>query len=230
MAFPLLSKVNIQGSPGIYYRFKSETGFIEELYPAGAFISHMLMDISNRWHSASLCHERIARSYRKIREGYEKNRSTYGSGYPKLYFNDELHELRADYASLLYLIRASLDQIASCVYELLGVKRDPVRSFAKLIKDAEKGKSDLPLPIEAKLVRVRDWFFKMRDIRDYISHLGFVRVTIWETSEKDIDICIHDRIDLPGSADYFYKEFTDLLRSLDLLMSDHLAVCGVEPS
>lgn len=203
---------------GLYYRLRSNGGFLEECVPAPEYYKLSMRAMSQKYHSF-LCNGRnLETLIRHIQEVYQNNLDRFGrSGQPKIRFNMELYELRTELSSFLFHIKALLDQFAALVQFLSGPRANKFASFNDLVKKARK--ANPPPEIDKKLAvylaREIGWFSRMRDLRDFIAHHGFIRLQLIETSGGRLELFFHHRIELISLIDECTLGLDDTLNFLD---------------
>lgn len=210
---------------GHFYRLRTNSQLIEEFVPASEHYKISLMAMSQKYHGAQLALNSVESIIRDLSESYLSKRTTVGErNQPKLVFSTELYRLRADYSSLLFLIRSMLDQFASLIQFLSGPTAKQFGSFADVMKKAKAGNplAELPPKLRDYLNTNCEWFWKMRDVRDYIAHHGFVRLHLVEFQSAAIKFYIHDRLDLLEMAQEFMREFQSLLDIIDIYYSERI--------
>ena len=120
---------------GYFYRLRTNSGLIEEFVPASEHYKKSWFAMSQTFHGAVQSLDLIESNIKVLRETYPAQRTTLGiHNQPWLIFTTELYRLRADFSTLLFLIRSILDQFASLVQFLTGPKSSQFKSFADVVK------------------------------------------------------------------------------------------------
>jgi len=203
---------------GYFYQLKTNYGLIQEEVPASEYykIAHRAM--LQKYHAATLTLQFIESLISDLAKKYPEVRKTIGkTNQPKLNFNLELYNLRSSFASLLFLQRSLLDEFSSLVQFLSGPKSKQFSSFADLMSKCKGSNPPNEVPPELQ-VHMRDhsnWFWRMRDIRDYIAHHGFVHFHLVESSNGELRFYIHHRLDMLELAQEFMVGLNDMLAKID---------------
>ncbi|MGH2507939.1 MAG: hypothetical protein ACRDHZ_11130, partial [Ktedonobacteraceae bacterium] len=106
---------------GYYYWIRTKSDIFEEIIPASEYYKISYRAMSQKYHGALANYEEINRIIESLSDSYLRRRGQVGnSSQPKLVFTKELYTLRAEFSSLLFLIRAMLDQLAVLIQFLSG--------------------------------------------------------------------------------------------------------------
>lgn len=207
---------------GYFYRLSTNHGLIQEEVPASEHYKFAWRAMSQKYHGAVLALQSLQSLAGQIARQYPDRRETIGErNQPKLTFSSELYRLRSDFASLLFLIRSLLDEFASLVQFLSGPKARQFSSFADVVT---KCKGDVPPPevpvgLQRHLRESAEWFWRMRDVRDYLAHRGFVHFHLVESPSRELRFYIHHRLDMLELAREFMDGLNVLLAEIDLAYS-----------
>lgn len=203
---------------GYYYRLRTNSELIEEFVPASEHYKTSWMAMSQKYHGAILALQSVEAIAGDLSETYLTRRTTVGDlNQPKLRFSTELYRIRTDFSTLLFLIRSILDQFSSLVQFLSGPKAKQFSSFADVMTRCRGNSPPVEVPAELQhhLNVCCEWFWRMRDVRDYIAHHGFVRIHLVQSPAAELKIYIHDRLDLLELAREFMQGFQLLLAEID---------------
>lgn len=203
---------------GYYYQLKTNHGLVREEVPASEYykIAHRAMQ--QKFHAATLTLESIEDLTSSLAETYPERREEIGStNQPKLCFTHELYALRRDFASLLFLQRSLLDEFSSLMQFLSGPKSRQFSSFADLMTKCrgDNPPTEIPAELQIHMRDHSDWFWRMRDIRDYIAHHGFVHFHLVESPEGGLRFFIHHRLDMLELAREFMSGLNSMLAEID---------------
>jgi hypothetical protein len=203
---------------GLYYRLRTNSKLIEESVPASEHYKISWMAMSQKHHGALFALEALESNARELSETYQAKRLFVGDkSQPKLLFQRELYRLRSDFSTLLFLIRSNLDQFAALIQFLSGPTANQFSSFADVITKAARDNPPPEIP-DALLQHLRShstWFWRMRDIRDYIAHHGFVRLSLVQSPDQHLRFFVHQRLDLLDLASEFMQGYQLLLSTID---------------
>ena len=146
---------------GLFYRLRTKSGYIEEHVPASEYYKISWRAMSQKYHGARLALQSLEANATEVSQTYRTRRTaTGGQDQPKLVFSLELYKLRSDFATLLFLIRSTLDQFASLIQFLSGPKSLQVGSFADVLKKcaSESPPSQVPVTLQEYLRTQCTWF------------------------------------------------------------------------
>jgi hypothetical protein len=203
---------------GFHYRLRTNSKLIEESVPASEHYKISWMAMSQKYHGTLLAMESLESNVRELCRTYLAKRSHIGDqNQPKLVFTHELYRLRTDFATLLFLIRSNLDQFASLIQFLSGPKARQFSSFADVMTKTAGSSPppEIPNVLHEHLNHRCHWFWRMRDVRDYIAHHGFVSLHLVESPDQRLRFLIHHRLDLMDLAREFMQGYQLLLALID---------------
>ena len=202
---------------GKYYSLKSKSTVIRDEYPASEYYKISQRSLTQKFHAIDLTLESIESRAAAVGEKYRREKKLFPqTQQPYIEFGAHLYLLRADYASLLFLIRAVLDEFAHLLQFICGPESNQVKSFSDVMKWAEKSTPHQSLDAEMThfLVTQGRWFWIMRDVRDYFSHNGFVDLNLVDV-DGHLKIYFNHRLDLQGTAAEFVTGLHKLFEFLD---------------
>lgn len=203
---------------GYYYRLSTNHGLIHEEVPASEHYKIAWCAMSQKYHGAALALQSLESLAGQLAREYPERRETIGENQqPKLTFSLELYNLRSSFASLLFLIRSLLDEFASLVQFLSGPRSRQFGSFADIVTKCESDKSpaEIPAELQRHLRENAEWFWRMRDVRDYLAHHGFVHFHLVESPTHELRFYVYHRLDMLELAREFMHGFTALLDQID---------------
>ncbi len=210
---------------GYFYRLKTNRGVIHESTPAPEFYKIAWRSMTQKYHGVTIAFQSVEQNILAIEREYLSRRTAFGEQQqPSLIFSLELYRLRSDFATLLFLIRSILDQFASLVQFFSGPKARQYSSFADIVSKCENDTplNEVPTPVRAYFKHGSSWFWRMRDIRDYLAHHGFVHLHLVETDDLMIRFFIHRRIDMLDLAREFVSGFDEMLSAIDEGYTTHI--------
>ncbi|TAL85053.1 MAG: hypothetical protein EPN74_09635 [Rhodanobacter sp.] len=203
---------------GHYYRLRTNSKLIEEFVPASEHYKISWMAMSQKYHGAFLAIKSLETNVAELTATYLARRTFVGDqNQPKLVFTSELYRLRTDFATLLFLIRSTLDQFAAMVQFLSGPKARQFSSFADVMTKcaSDKPPEEIPDSLQRHLTQRCSWFWRMRDVRDYIAHHGFVNLNLLQSPSAELKFFIHHRLDMLELARELMHGFQSLLAIAD---------------
>lgn len=171
---------------GYYYRLTTNKGLIEDEVPASEYYKLAWRSMSQKYHGAALALQSIESIAADLALSYPARRQIVNrTNQPKISFSLELYTLRTSFASLLFLIRSLLDEFASLAQFLTAPNARQFGSFADIVTKCERHEAgvltEIPKELRSHLAESAEWFWRMRDIRDYIAHHGFVHFNLVES-------------------------------------------------
>jgi hypothetical protein len=203
---------------GYYYRLSTKYGLIQDEVPASEHYKYAWRSMSQKYHGAALALHDLESLATDLARRYPREKKAIGPlSQPMFAFSTELYTLRTLFATLLFLIRSLLDEFASLVQFLSGPQAKQFRSFADVAAKCkgEKIPTEVPGDLQQHLREECDWFWRMRDVRDYLAHQGFVNFHLVQSPAGDLRFYIHHRLDMLELAREFMHGFNALLASID---------------
>lgn len=211
---------------GYYYRLRTNHGLVQEEVPASEYYKIAYRSMQQKYHAAALALESIEVLTKSLTQAYPDLRGTVArTNQPKLRFSHELYTLRSAFASLLFLQRSLLDEFSSLVQFLTGPRAQQFGSFADVMTKCkgENPPDAIPLVLQVHLRDNSEWFWRMRDIRDYIAHHGFVNFNLVESQEGELRFFIHHRFDMLELAREFMSGLDAMLAEIDDAFAKRIA-------
>lgn len=212
---------------GRYYRSKSNNGFLEEVVPAPEYYKISIRGMTQKFHGMLCNIESIKNTCIEISKKFEQgNGVSYFNDQPRLKFDMELYKLRSEISSYLFLIRSLLDQFAIILQSFSGPKSKMYSSFTDLMKKIRNESNVIDLDIEFcdYLKNNLEWYWKLKDFRDFIAHHGFITLGLKKQEDGTIKIFLQNRIDLLELIDEFQKEIEVSLQFFDKHFSQYIKV------
>lgn len=230
--FPrLMRALEVTGWPfqfhGYYYQLSTNRGLIHEEIPASEYYKFAWRSMSQKYHGAVLAFQALELLAEQLAREYPMRRDTRGEmRQPNLTFSLELYNLRSSFASLLFLIRSLLDEFASLVQFLSGPKARQFSSFADIATKCEGGiaLAEVPAKLQRHLREDSEWFWRMRDVRDYLAHHGFVHFHLVESPTHELRFYVHHRLDMIELAREFIDGFNMLLDQIDGAYAERISL------
>ncbi len=161
----------------------------------------------------------------EIKKRFHETRETLTiTGQPTFSISDQVYILKSEIASALFTIRSILDSVSTLLQFLYGSKSNQYSSFSDFIKKASGQKTDdsrgRPDNIMEQYIKSNmEWFFVMRDIRDYVTHHGSIDISFYEDQSGSLLICVQNRFDLDALINSITSGLEDFLKFFD----DHFA-------
>lgn len=207
---------------GHYYRLTTKHGLIQDEVPASEYYKIAWRAMSQKYHGAALAFQSLESLVGQLAKEYPDRRQTIGErNQPKLTFTLELYRLRSDFASLLFLVRSLLDEFSTLAQFLSGPKAQQFRSFADIVAKCkgDKPPPEVPADLQHYLRENSEWFWRLRDVRDYLAHHGFVHFHLVESPSRELRFYIYHRLDMLELAREFMGGLNMLLAQIDVAYS-----------
>ncbi|MEQ1595545.1 MAG: hypothetical protein ABL985_10650 [Casimicrobium sp.] len=208
-----------------YYALRSKSGVIREEYPATEYYKISERSLSQKFHAIELTFNSLRGRIENATAKYRREMTMFvDSRQPCIEFQSDLYLVRAEFASLLFLMRAALDEFAMLLQFLGGPNTDQVSSFSAVMKRAGKQNSHpaIDAAVAEYFEKHCDWFWQMRDVRDYFSHNGFVSLDLVEL-DGELKIYFNHRLDLVDTAISFKSGLYSLFAFLDSHYAEKIA-------
>lgn len=197
-AFPALADVlnstnYRQQYSGIYYYIETKDRRLRRLVPAAEYYKGAFAAIADKQYSLRVGYRRVAELVRRIREAHMATRgSMLRAGQPSFNVSDEVYALKAEVANVLLVSRGALDTLATLMHFLYGPNSRQFMSFVDFVKFLrrtanEHGQSHDP-ELLAHITAHLDWFWLLRDYRDFVTHVSSIDVAFYEAAEGTLNI------------------------------------------
>ena len=203
---------------GHYYCVRARRGLIHDEVPASEYYKFAWRSMSQKYHGAALALRSLEALAAEITRRYPVERSMIGpTSQPKFVFSTELYSLRMTFATEIFLIRALLDELASLVQFLSGPKSRQYRSFADIAQKcgSQSPPAEVPPDLQRFICDDIPWFWRMRDVRDYFAHQGFVQIRVVEHPPLVLRFFFHHHLDVLELAREFMLGLGTLLDNVD---------------
>jgi hypothetical protein len=210
---------------GRYYRSKSNNGFLEEVVPAPEYYKISIRGMTQKFHGMLCNIKSIKNTCKEISENFEQGKGvSYFNDQPRLKFDMELYNLRSDISSYLFLVRSLLDQFAIILQSFTGPKSQMFSSFSDLMKKikTESKVIEFDQAFCDYLKNNLDWYWKLKDFRDFIAHHGFITLGLKKQEDGTVKIFLQNRINLIELIDEFQNEIEITLQFFDKHFSQYI--------
>ena len=167
----------------IYYYVQTKDRHIRHLIPAPEYYKFALDAIGDERYSLELSTTRIAGVMAGIQQQWTATRETLPrTSQPSFWVADHVYRLKAEIASMLFFARSLLDMFSTLSHFLYDPNSRLFNSFADFVKHIAKHDAVSPSdPAMAKYVNTQlDWFWALRDFRDFVTHHSSMRVDFYE--------------------------------------------------
>jgi len=202
-AFPELGHI-LDGSPhrtqffGIYYHIRSRDGTIERLLPAAEYYKFVFAAVADKRYALELGLGRlrelehwIQRYYNEIREPMQETEP------PSFRVVDQVYALKSELGNVFFLVRGTLDTIATLLHFLYGPSSSPFTSFAAFVSHLKKSharEADDDPALREYIEKHLEWFRTLREYHDYVTHYGSVDISFYEPREGVLRTYLQDAL------------------------------------
>lgn len=185
----------------ISYYLETKNGHLKKLIPASEYYKLAFRAIADKYYFLMVSVERVQEVENELRELYRKDAVVLqATGQRSFQIHEQVYQLKMQITNILFSTRSILDSMATVMHFLYGPSANQFSSFADFVKDVQKTeiKQNRMIDIEMQnYIQSRmDWFFVLRDLRDYITHYGSIDVSFHEKSEGEMIIVIQDLFEL----------------------------------
>ncbi len=183
-----------------YYFLESKGGHFKKLFPAAMYYIEAFRSISEKLYSVDRDVLHIKRLLDSVNQKFKSEKEILPrTGQSSINFEDEIYELKTHTAAFLFNARSLLDTTATLMHFIYGAAGQQFSSFAdyaKFICKDEKETGELyDATMKEFIEKDMNWFFLLRDIRDYITHYASIDISLWE-SDGRVRVYILDKFEL----------------------------------
>lgn len=198
------------------YRFRSNSGYIQELIPAPEYYKLAIRRLRNSLHSALVARRRVDVDLQCIEVLGDRARRRDRDEQPRLTLSTELYELRADLSAYVTSVRASLDILATVAQTVYGPDVGPFRSFTRLYGFLKKPVGQQIDPELLDYLNQRgEWLWVLRDIRDYISHYGAFHFSLFLDETQRVSVYVFRSLEIGELVDMIETRMAIFLEFID---------------
>lgn len=213
---------------GIEYYLAGRKGFIDRIIPAPEYYKYAFRWIAEKVYSLNRSVTTIADLLAEIQEFYTATRERIpGTGQSSFLVQEQVYAIKSELGNFFFSSRAAMDTAATLMNFLYGPPSPTFHSFATFSKMMTK---DAPLimddDIKDYLETRMHWFFKLRDIRDYLTHYKSIDVSFYEQRGGEVKVYLDDSFELQGLVGSVREGITDFLRFMDEHFTTRIAKSG----
>jgi hypothetical protein len=183
---------------GIEYYVATNNGYIDRIIPAAEYYKLAFRSIADELYSVALSVSRIDHLQLEINNAYKSTREVRSSsGHSFFNASTYVYGMKNELGNFFFVSRSLLDTIATLMHFLYGPKSKQHRSFTDFIKYAMREKSGSGEEVDAEMKdyieKNLDWYARLKDIRDYITHYKSIDISFYEQTDGSIQIYLEDR-------------------------------------
>jgi len=200
-SFPKIRQALLESShnknfQNIDYYIETKGGNIKILTPASGYYKKAFKSISDMSYTMELSIGRINSILLSIKEQYQKTREVIEkTGQPSIKLNNEIYALKSEISVVLFISRGIFDVLATTVHFLYGPSSCQFISFVDYYKYLRKTASDKVINDPEMLHYIEtnmQWFWILRDLRDYVTHVGSFDMSFYEQEDGQFKIYLRD--------------------------------------
>ncbi|OAQ20038.1 hypothetical protein [Thermosulfurimonas dismutans] len=204
----------------IGYYIETKNGYIRQYFLAGQYYVFNFKYIADKLYSLTLNIERIQKIIKDIQVYYQKTRKILPrTGQPSFNIGDQVYALKSEIAGLLFNVRSIMDSIATMLHFLYGPSSRQFCSFSDYIKyickDKHRSGEISDDTMKQYIKNHMEWFFIVRDIRDYVTHVGSIDISFYERGDHYLVTIIQDRFEVEKLLNSIILGLRDFLNFFD---------------
>lgn len=230
--FPRLREVLENGTYprnfwGVEYYLATNGGYIDSIIPAAEYYKFGFRAVADKFYSLGLSVEVIERLVQEIKSIYRAERSEVTrTSQPFFAIHNQIYSLKGELGNLLFTSRSIMDSIATLMHFLYGPNSAQFSSFADFVKYISKSHEKtgaitddiMRQFVENKL----EWFSRLRDIRDYITHFKSIGISFFEQTDGEINVHLEDRLEVNEFVWSVKRGITEFMNFMDGHFSERL--------
>ena len=199
--FPRLARI-LEGSAhraqfvGTYYHIKSSDGKFERLFPAAEYYEFVFRAVADKRYSLEFGLGRVRDLEQWIQRYYsEIGEPTLRTEQPSRRVVDKVYALKSELGNILFVVRASLDTIATLLHFLYGPGSRRFSTFAAFVSylDPPHPAGTGPDPaLRAYVGEHLAWFRSLREYHEYVTHYGSIDISFYEPREGVLRAYLQD--------------------------------------
>jgi hypothetical protein len=182
---------------GVEYYLSGKKGFIDRIIPAPEYYKFAFRWIAEKVYSLNRSVAKIEELLAEVRDIYTTTRITLPkTGQSSFSMQQQVYAIKSELGNFFFSSRAVMDTVATLMNFLYGPPSQTFNSFASFIKAATK---DIPSPqtitddeMTSYLKAKMDWFFRLRDIRDYLTHYKSIDISFYEQPRGGTRVYLDD--------------------------------------
>jgi hypothetical protein len=205
---------------GIEYYVATNNGYIDRIIPASEYYKLAFWAIADELYSIELSIERVENLQVEINKAYRSTRSVNPlSGHSSFKASTYVYALKSELGNFFFASRSLLDTIATLMHFLYGPKSKQHGSFTNFIKYASKDKNggadETDYEMKSYIEMNLDWYARLKDTRDYITHYKSLDISFYEQSDTSIHIYLEDRFEIGELLGAVHSGISSFLKFMD---------------
>lgn len=204
----------------VFYYFETKNHYLKFLTPASVYYLNVFRSVADKIYSTNLSVMHIKEIVGRIDKNFTFNREILPkTGQSSINLDEEVYELKTDIAAFLFNTRSILDSMATLMHFLYWPSSRQFSSFAdyiKYIRKKSRGPGEIPDEVMKSYINDNmQWFFQLRDIRDFITHYSSIDISFNEEDNAVLRVYIHNHFDLNDFVDSVSNGLNNFLRFFD---------------
>jgi hypothetical protein len=178
---------------GTSYVYKSENEHLFKIIPASELYKDVSSEISDKMYAFITSVNELQRMISDIKKQYQnKKEIREKTGQPFLKIEGlKIYQIKSMLANILFWSKSVLDNLSTLSHFLYGQKSNFFTTFNQfrkyMIKDKKVGELE-DLEMKEYLNNNLDWFYLLKDIRDYITHYSSPTFELYEGDDGKLNI------------------------------------------
>jgi hypothetical protein len=200
-AFPRLGRI-LEDSAyrghffGIHYHIASKDGRIERLLPAADYYKFVFRAVADKRYVLEFGLGRLHELERWIQRYYDDIREPMlRTERPSLRVVDKVYALKSELGNILFVVRGTLDTIATLLHFLYGPSSRHFTNFAAFVNylNQHHPAGGAPDPAMREYIEEHlEWFRILREYHDYVTHYGSIDISFYEPREGVLRAYLQD--------------------------------------
>jgi hypothetical protein len=220
--FPKLAEYLREGSyprefSGIEYYIGTNNGYLERIVPAAEYYKLAFRTIREQLHSLKTAKDRIDMFVSEINRCYQETRTVRTStGQSAFKVQKYVYDIKSELGNFFFVSRSVLDTTATLMHFLYGPRSKHYGSFTNFIKQTLRDASpDQDVEMRQYFQSKCEWYYRLKDVRDYITHYKSLDVSFYEQPDTSIHIYLENRFKLDELVEDVYFGIKEFLRFTD---------------
>lgn len=205
---------------GVEYYLSGKKGFIDRLIPAPEYYKFAFRWIAEKIYSLDRSVANVDELLAQVRDTYNATRKRLPeTGQPSFAVHEQVYAIKSELGNFFFSSRAVMDTVATLMNFLYGPSSRTFNSFAEFIKAMTRNDPSLHTIVDDEmkgyLKTKMDWFFRLRDIRDYLTHYKSIDISFYEQPKGGIRVYLDDSFEIHELVKSVQGGITDCLKFMD---------------
>jgi hypothetical protein len=216
---------------GVEYYLSGKKGFIDRLIPAPEYYKFAFRWIAEKVYSLDRSVANLDELLAQVRGTYNATRERLPeTGQPSFAVQEQVYAIKSELGNFFFSSRAVMDTVATLMNFLYGPSSPTFNSYADFVKamttkDPSRH-SIVDDEMKDYLKTKMDWFFRLRDIRDYLTHYKSIDISFYEQPTGGIKVYLDDSFEIHELVKSVQGGITDCLEFMDEHYSKRISSLG----